>query len=62
MFGDGATIKKVPLMNFLVSCPNSPCALLEIVDFAGEMASGGKKTTEYIASLMKPIISWIKKI
>ncbi len=27
LFGDGATIKKVPLMNFLASSPNNPCPM-----------------------------------
>ena len=61
LFGDGATIKKVPLMNFLASSPNNPFALLEIVDCSNEMASGGNKNAKYIASLIKPIISRIEK-
>ena len=60
VFGDGATIKKVPLMNFLASSPNNPCALLEIVDCTSEMASGGKKSAQYICGLIKPIISRIE--
>jgi hypothetical protein len=31
-FGDGATIHKVPMMNFLGSSPNNPFALLDIVE------------------------------
>ena len=61
LYGDGATIKKVPLMNFLASSPNNPCALLEIVDCTSVMASGGKKSAQYIAGLIKPIISRIEK-
>ena len=60
LFGDGATIKKVPLMNFLASSPNNPVALLEIVDCTNEMASGGNKNAKYIAGLIKPIISRIE--
>jgi hypothetical protein len=60
VFGDGATIKKVLLMNFLASSPNNPCALLEIVDCTSEMASGGKKSAQYICGLIKHIISWIE--
>ena len=60
LFGDGATIKKVPLMNFLASSPNNPVALLEIVDCTNEMASGGNKNAKYIAGLVKPIISRIE--
>jgi hypothetical protein len=61
LFGDGATIKKVPVMNFLASSPNNPFALLEIVDCSNEMASGGNKNAKYIAGLIKPIISRIEK-
>ena len=61
LYGDGTTIKKVPLMNFLASSPNNPCALLEIVDCTSEMASGGKKSAQCIAGLIKPIISRIEK-
>ncbi len=46
------TIKKVPLMNFLASSPNNPCALLEIVDCSNKMASGGNKNAKYIAGLL----------
>jgi hypothetical protein len=60
LFGDGATIKKVPLMNFLGSSPNNPVALLKIVDCSNEMASGGNKNAKYIAGLIKPIISRIE--
>jgi hypothetical protein len=60
LFGDGATIKKVPLMNFLGSSPNNPVALLKIVDCTNEMASGGNKNAKYIAGLIKPIISRIE--
>jgi len=61
VFGDGATIKKIPpLMNFLASSQNNPCALLEIVDCTSEMASGGKKSAQYICGLIKPIISRIE--
>jgi hypothetical protein len=60
VFGDGATIKKVPLMNFLASSPNNLCALLEIVDCTSKMASGGKKSAQYICGLIKPIISRIE--
>jgi hypothetical protein len=61
LFGDGATIKKVPLMIFLASSPNNPCALLEIADCTSVLASGGKKNAQYIAGLIKPIISLIEK-
>jgi hypothetical protein len=57
LFGDGATIQKVPIMIFLGSSPNNPFALLDILDCTSEMAKGGKKDAKYIAGLLKPIIS-----
>jgi hypothetical protein len=61
LFGDGATIQKVPMMIFLGSSPNNPFALLDIVDCTSEMAKGGKKDAKYIAGLLKPIISRIEE-
>jgi hypothetical protein len=43
LFGDGATIQKVPMMFFLGSSPNNLFALLDIVDCTSEMAKGGKR-------------------
>jgi hypothetical protein len=42
LFGDGATIQKIPMMIFLESSPNNPFALLDIVDCTSEMEKGGK--------------------
>ncbi len=42
LFGNGATIQKVPTMIFLGSSPNNPFALLDIVDCTSEMAKCGK--------------------
>jgi hypothetical protein len=61
LFGNGATIPKVPIMVFLGSSPNNPFALLDIVDCASEMAKGGEKDAKYIAGFLKPIISRIKQ-
>ena len=49
LFGNGATIHKVPMVIFLGSSPNNPFALLYIVDCTSEMAKGGKKDANYIA-------------
>ena len=38
IFGDGATITNIPLMNILAASPNNPFALLEIVDCTDQMA------------------------
>ena len=59
LFGDGATIKRVPLINILASGGNCPSGLLEIVDCSKHMASGGKKSADYISGLMKPHVEKI---
>ncbi len=46
LFGNDATIQKVPMMIFLGSSPNNPFALLDIVDCTSEMAKGGKKDAQ----------------
>ena len=56
VFGDGATIKTVPLVNVLASCVNNPFALLEIADCTAHMAEGGKKDAKYIAKIIMPLI------
>ena len=56
MFGDGATIKTVPLVNVLASCVNNPFALLEIANCAAHLAKGGKKDAKYIAKIIMPLI------
>jgi hypothetical protein len=61
LFGNGATILKIPMMIFLGSSSNSPFALLGIVDCTRKMAKGGKKDAKYIAGLLKPIISRIEQ-
>jgi hypothetical protein len=61
LFGNGATIQKVPMMTILGSRPNNSFALLDIVDCTSEMAKGGKKDAKYIAGLLKPIISRIEE-
>ena len=61
MFGDGATVRKMPLINILAAGGNCPSGLLEIVDCSQHMASGGKKTAEYIAGLMEPHVERLGK-
>ena len=61
VFGDGATVAKIPLINVLGASPNNSFALLDIIDCTSEMASGGKKTASYIAGLLKPVIKRIEE-
>ena len=46
LFGNGATIKKSPMMIFLGSSPNNPFALLDIVDCTRDIAKHGKRSWE----------------
>ncbi len=61
LFGNGATIHKVPMMIFLGSSQNNPFALIDIVDCTSEMAMGEKRDAKYIAGLLKAIISQIEQ-
>jgi hypothetical protein len=56
VFGDGATIKSVPLVNVLAAGVNNPFALLDIADCTSHMAKGGKKDAKYIAQIVQPMI------
>ena len=52
-FGDGATIKKMPLLNILGSC-GAFTTCLDIVDCTAHMAEGGKKDASFIAECVVP--------
>ena len=54
MFGDGATVKKMPLMNILASGAHEPIAVMDIVDCTGHLEKGGKKDAKYIATCFEP--------
>jgi hypothetical protein len=56
IYGDGATIKSMPLINILAARPNNPCALLDIVDCTAHLQSRGKKDALYILSMILPLI------
>ncbi len=56
VFGDGATIKTVPLINVMAACVNNPFELLEIADYTTHLAKGGKKDAKYIAKIVMPLI------
>jgi len=60
IFGDGATITNVPLMNILAASPNNLFALLEIVDCTDQMAKGGKKDVRYLSDFVRPIVKWLE--
>lgn len=54
IFGDGATIVKVPLFNVLACSPDNPQCVLDVVDCSDHCAAGGKKDAYYIAMKMLP--------
>ena len=57
LYGDGVTVRKMPLMNLLASVPEETSACLEIVDCTGHLNSGGKKDAEYLSrTLCQPLI------
>ena len=56
VFGDGATIKTVPLVYVLAAGVNNPFALLDVADCTGRAAQAKKKDASYIASLVDPLI------
>ena len=60
LFGDGATIKTVPLVNVLAAGVNNPFALLDIADCTDHLAKGGKKDARYIAKICTPLIKQIE--
>ncbi len=43
LYGDGATVKKMPLINILASGAHLTTAVLEIADCTGHLAEGGTK-------------------
>ncbi len=51
--GDGATIKKMPLINMLVMCGDKSPAVISIWDCMDHMVDGGKKDTEFIMNFFK---------
>jgi hypothetical protein len=57
IFGDGATIKTIPLMNVLAAGVNKSFALLDIVDCTDHLVRGGKKDASHVATVIKPLIA-----
>ena len=51
--GDGATVKRMPLMNILAMCGDTPPITVSIQDCTEHMQDGGKKDATYIARLFE---------
>ena len=49
--GDGATVKRMPLLNIVGMGAHEHAGLLQIVVCTKHMAAGGTKNAEYIAGL-----------
>ena len=60
-YGDGATVKKMPLINIIASGVHLTSCILEIVNCTQHLEAGGKKDARYIASLFRPHIDEIEK-
>jgi hypothetical protein len=56
VFGDGATIKTLSLVNVLAACVNNNFSLLEIADCTAHLAKKGKKDAKYISQIIMPLI------
>ncbi len=59
IFGDGATICRIPLLNMLGSNPDAPSVMLDVVDCSQHMSKGGKKDAWYIAKKFLPVMKEI---
>lgn len=56
IFGDGATIKTIPMINALAAGVNNPFCLLDVFDCSEHCSKAGKKDASYIAKLFLPLI------
>ena len=61
-YGDGATVRRMPLINVMASGAYLHTAVLEIVNCTKHMADGGKKDARYIASLFRPHIDMFEEL
>jgi hypothetical protein len=62
IYGDGATIRRMPLINVLAAGVHNPAAVLEIANCTKQMEDGKKKDATYIAGLFKPHIEEFEKV
>ena len=62
LFGDGATVKTVPMINALGAGVHNSFAMLDVFDCTKHCATGGKKDATYIANLFLPLISKLESM
>ena len=56
IFGDGATIGKIPMINILASSTTNPSCVQDVVDCTNHMMAAGKKEAWYIAKQILPLM------
>jgi hypothetical protein len=56
LLGDGATVKRMPLINILASCVDTPPITITIQDCTMRLQEGGKKDALYIADIFNDIV------
>jgi hypothetical protein len=54
LLGDGATVKRIPLVNMLAAGVHEPAGMLDIAECTGHIQGGGKKDAGFIAGLFLP--------
>jgi hypothetical protein len=59
IFGDGATITRLPMMKILASSTNNPNCVLDVIKCHKHMMQGGKKDAWYNPINILPIIKKI---
>ncbi len=51
--GNGATVKRMPLMNIIALCANTPPITISIHDCTKHMQKGGRKDATYVVGLFE---------
>lgn len=51
VYGDGATVRRMPLLNLMAAGVHNPQAVLDVVDCTARLQEGGKKDGAYVANL-----------
>ena len=54
IYGDGATIVKVPMINILASSAGNPNCIVDVIDCSEHMSEGEKKDAFYICQQILP--------
>ena len=60
IFGDGATIKTIPLINILAAGVNNSFALLDVVDCSNQASAGKKKDENLLLALYIPLLKRLR--